>query len=68
LLRILLWLEFEEYYYCGRSEGESVNFALMLYPGMQVADIFAQGLNIVHAGNDQRKAQVIARDVALQMK
>jgi len=52
----------------GRSEGESVNFALMLYPGMQVADIFAQGLNIVHAGNDQRKAQVIARDVALQMK
>jgi len=52
----------------GRKEGESVNFAIMLYPAMQVADIFVQGLNVVHAGNDQRKAQVIARDVALQMK
>lgn len=52
----------------GRKEGESVNFAIMLYPAMQVADIFEQGINITHAGNDQRKAQVIAREVALQMK
>ncbi|MBI2629926.1 tyrosine--tRNA ligase [Candidatus Pacearchaeota archaeon] len=52
----------------GRQEGESVNFAIMMYPGMQVADIFEMGINIAHAGNDQRKAQVIARDVALQMK
>lgn len=51
----------------GRSEGESVNFALMVYPPMQVADIFAQGINFAHAGNDQRKAQVIARDVAMHM-
>jgi tyrosyl-tRNA synthetase len=48
----------------GRTEGESVNFALLIYPPMQVADIFIQNLNIVHAGIDQRKAQVIARDVA----
>jgi len=51
----------------GRSEGESVNFALLMYPPMQVADIFIQGLNIVHAGMDQRKAQVVARDVAEQL-
>ncbi len=52
----------------GRGEGEGVNFAIMLYPAMQVADVFEQEINIAHAGNDQRKAQVIARDVALQMK
>jgi tyrosyl-tRNA synthetase len=40
----------------------------MIYPPMQVADIFIQGINVAHAGNDQRKAQVIARDVALQLK
>lgn len=52
----------------GRKEGESVDFAKLLYPPMQVADIFIQGVNIPHAGLDQRKAQVIARDVALKMK
>lgn len=52
----------------GRKEGESVDFAKMIYPPMQVADIFAQKLNIAHAGLDQRKAQVLARDVALNLK
>lgn len=52
----------------GRQEGESVDFAKLLYPPMQVADIFIQGLNLVHAGMDQRKAQVIARDVGLKLK
>ena len=35
---------------------------------MQVADIFIQDINLAHAGLDQRKAQVIARDCALQLK
>lgn len=52
----------------GRKEGEGVNFAIMIYPAMQVADIFAQDIKLAHAGNDQRKAQVIAREVAPQMK
>ncbi|PIN90328.1 tyrosine--tRNA ligase [Candidatus Pacearchaeota archaeon CG10_big_fil_rev_8_21_14_0_10_32_14] len=52
----------------GRKEGESVDFAKLIYPPMQVADIFIQKINIAHAGNDQRKAQVIARDVALKLK
>ncbi|MFH1425680.1 MAG: tyrosine--tRNA ligase [archaeon] len=52
----------------GRKEGESVDFAKMLYPPMQVADIFFQKLNIAHSGMDQRKAHVIARDVALKLR
>ncbi|MFH0978485.1 MAG: tyrosine--tRNA ligase [Candidatus Woesearchaeota archaeon] len=52
----------------GRKEGEGVDFAKLIYPAMQVSDIFVQKLNIPHAGIDQRKAQVIAREVALKMK
>ncbi len=48
----------------GRQEGEKVDFAKLIYPPMQVADIFIQDINMAHAGMDQRKAQVIARDVA----
>lgn len=52
----------------GRKEGESVDFAKLIYPAMQVADIFFMGINIAHAGMDQRKAHVIARDVASKMR
>jgi len=52
----------------GRKEGESLDFAKLLYPAMQVADIFYQGVNLAHAGIDQRKAHVIARDVASKMR
>jgi tyrosyl-tRNA synthetase len=52
----------------GRKEGESVDFAKLIYPPMQVADIFTMGINIAHAGIDQRKAHVIARDVASKLK
>ena len=52
----------------GRQEGESVDFAKLIYPAMQVADIFAQGVHVAHAGMDQRKAHVIARDVASHMR
>lgn len=51
----------------GRSEGDSLDFAKLIYPAMQAADIFAQGVTIAHAGMDQRKAHVIARDTALHM-
>jgi len=47
----------------GRKEGESLDFAKLIYPPMQVADIFIQDVNLAHGGLDQRKAQVIARDV-----
>ncbi len=48
----------------GRQAGESIDHAKTLYPAMQVADIFYQDLDVVHAGMDQRKAHVIMRDVA----
>ncbi len=47
----------------GRKEGEDVALAGLFYTPMQVADIFVQGVNIAHAGLDQRKAQIIAREV-----
>jgi len=52
----------------GRKMGEGVDFAKLLYPAMQVADIFIQNVSLAHAGYDQRKAHVIAREVALKMK
>lgn len=52
----------------GRKEGETVDFAKLIYPAMQVADIFALQVNIAHAGMEQRKAHVIARDVASKLK
>ncbi|MEM3791241.1 MAG: tyrosine--tRNA ligase [Candidatus Micrarchaeaceae archaeon] len=48
----------------GRKEGESLSLAQYIYPAMQVADIYAQGVNIAHAGMDQRKAHVIAIEVS----
>jgi len=52
----------------GRKEKELTSFAQLIYPPMQVADIFIQDINIAHAGIDQRKAHVIARDVALKLQ
>lgn len=52
----------------GRAEGdESVKFATLIYPPMQVTDIFLLQANFAQGGMDQRKAHVIARDVALDM-
>lgn len=48
----------------GRQEGSTLDFAKLVYPAMQAADVFALGAHIVHAGLDQRKAHVIAIDAA----
>jgi tyrosyl-tRNA synthetase len=52
----------------GREQSDSVDFAKLIYPAMQAADIFAQGVNLAHAGTEQRKAHVIARDVATRLR
>lgn len=52
----------------GREEGDQVEAATLLYPLMQVADIFYQDIDIAHAGMDQRKAHVIMRDVADKLR
>lgn len=48
----------------GKGMGKEVDMATLFYPPLQVADIFTMGVNLAHAGMDQRKAHVIARQVA----
>lgn len=49
----------------GRSEEEaSIDFSKLIYPPMQVTDIFMLDLDIALGGMDQRKAHMLARDVA----
>lgn len=46
----------------GKSLGDDVDMATLFYPPLQVADIATMGVNLAHAGMDQRKAHVIARE------
>ncbi|MFA5827985.1 MAG: tyrosine--tRNA ligase [Candidatus Shapirobacteria bacterium] len=48
----------------GKKQGNDVDMATLFYPPLQVADIFTMGVNLAHAGMDQRKAHVVARQVA----
>ena len=52
----------------GKEAGEDVEMASLLYPAMQVADIFYQDIDIAHASMDHRKAHVVMRDVAKDPK
>lgn len=53
----------------GREESDdSMPTDKLFYPIMQAADIFLLGANIAHAGIDQRKVHVVARDAAMQVK
>lgn len=52
----------------GRKSADIVSFSKLIYPPLQVADIFTMKVNVVHAGTDQRKAHVIARQVAPKMQ
>ena len=47
----------------GKKLGTDVHMSTLFYPPLQVADIFTMGVNLAHAGIDQRKAHVIAREV-----
>jgi tyrosyl-tRNA synthetase len=51
----------------GKQAGEGVEFGILCYPVMQVADAFFLQAHIVHAGIDQRKCHVLMREVALNM-
>jgi len=51
----------------GKKKGTDVTMATLFYPPLQVADIFTMEVNLAHAGMDQRKAHVIARDVAKKL-
>lgn len=51
----------------GREMRESIDFAILLYPPLQVTDIFTLGVNLAHGGTDQRKAHVLMREVGSQV-
>lgn len=52
----------------GKGQGTNVDMATLFYPPLQVADIFTMRVNLAHAGIDQRKAHVIARNVATKLR
>ncbi len=52
----------------GRKKGELKEVAQYFYPMMQVADIFELGVDICQLGLDQRRANMLARDIAEKLK
>jgi tyrosyl-tRNA synthetase len=51
----------------GKTEGQEVDFGVLRYPAMQVADPYFMNIHIVHAGMDQRKCHVLMREVAYKL-
>lgn len=51
----------------GRQETDISDSAMLIYPAMQAADIFMLGVNIAHAGTDQRNVHIVTRDVAKEL-
>lgn len=47
----------------GRKSGEKLSAAQIIYPCMQAADIFRLGCDITQLGMDQRKVNVLAREI-----
>lgn len=47
----------------GRTEKDNLDLSQLLYPPMQSVDIRALRLDIVHAGMDQRKIHMLAREI-----
>lgn len=48
----------------GRREGEKLSAGQLFYPCMQVTDIFRMDLDICQLGMDQRRANMLAREIA----
>jgi len=48
----------------GRKESDTLHSSAILYPAMQVADIFLLDVQIAHAGMDQRKVHMLAHELA----
>jgi len=52
----------------GRKETDATKAAAMIYPAMQVADVFKLGVQIAFSGMDQRKAYMLAIEFADKRK
>lgn len=51
----------------GREESDELTAAQIIYPCMQAADIFTLGAKITQLGMDQRKVNVLAREIGMQL-
>jgi len=51
----------------GRRRAEAQSLAMLFYTPMQVADIFKLGVDICQLGVDQRKANILAREVGPEL-
>lgn len=52
----------------GRTSKEALQTAQLFYPVMQVADVFWLDVDICELGLDQRRANILAREIADKMK
>ena len=52
----------------GRTTKETIQTAQLFYPMMQVADIFWLDVDICQLGVDQRRANILAREIADKLK
>jgi tyrosyl-tRNA synthetase len=52
----------------GRKQGEKLSMAQLFYPPMQVTDIFHMNIDICQLGMEQRRANILAREVADKLK
>jgi tyrosyl-tRNA synthetase len=52
----------------GRKETEGTSSSAIVYPAMQAADIFLLDVQIAHAGMDQRKVHMLAKELSHKYK
>jgi tyrosyl-tRNA synthetase len=52
----------------GRKESETTSSSAIIYPAMQAADIFKLDVQVAHAGMDQRKVHMLARELSHKFK
>lgn len=52
----------------GRTSKDLIQTAQLFYPMMQVADVFWLDVDICQLGLDQRRANILAREVAVKLK
>ena len=52
----------------GRKEGEKLSMGQLFYPSMQITDIFHMDVDICQLGMDQRRANILAREIADKLK
>lgn len=52
----------------GRKQSEKLSMGQLLYPSLQVTDIFYMNIDICQLGMDQRRANILAREIAHKLK